>query len=229
MSRPARPSGSAARTSRPLAVAGVLAGAALIGTACQVDINTGGETISRTFDISDFEHLEIDSAFDVDLEVGEAASLEIEISEEIVDRLEVDQDGDRLTIGFDGGLLSTSGKMDIKVSTPSLSSIDLDGAVSADIEGLDEARLEMDLDGASSVDGRGSVGVLVIDADGASSMDFSDVEIDRVEIRAGGASSIDVSEAGEVSGRATGASSVSVSDDADIDDLRTEGPASVSD
>ncbi|MEM9561594.1 MAG: DUF2807 domain-containing protein [Actinomycetota bacterium] len=215
-------------TGRPMAVAGLLAGAALVGTACQVDINTGGQSVTRTFDIADFEHLEIDSSFDVDVEVGEAASLTIEIGEEIVDRLQVDQDGDRLTIGFDGGLLSTSSDMNITVTTPSLASVDFDGAVSADIEGLDEARLEVDLNGASQVDGRGSVGVLVIDADGASSIDFSGVEIDRVEIEADGASSIDVTEAGEVSGRAAGASSIEVSEETTVD-VRTSGAASVSD
>ncbi len=209
----------------PITVAAVLGSAALLATACQIDINTG-EEVTRTFDISDFEHLEIDSAFEVTIEVGPEATLEIDINEEVLDRLDVDQDGDRLSIGFDGGLVSFSGSKEARITTPSLSSLDFDGAVGAEITGLDSERLELDLDGASSVTASGSVGVLVINADGASNVDFDDVEIDEVEIDANGASSIDVSEAKAVSGRANGASSIDVSDSATVD-VRTSGASSI--
>jgi hypothetical protein len=196
---------------RPLAVAAALGGLALLGAACRVDLDLG-EEVTRTFEVTEFDEIEIDSAFDVIIETGEEPSLVVELHEEVEDRLEVDQDGNRLRIGLGGGLFSTTGDLDVRITTPDLSLLDLDGAVSADIIDLDTDRLVLELDGASTVSGRGSVGVLVIDADGASTVDFGRVDVERAELDVDGASSIDVSGAAEVTGEADGASSIDIAD-----------------
>lgn len=210
---------------RPLLAVGALGGLALLGSACRIDLDLG-EKVTREFEVTEFAELEIDGPFDVRVELGEEPSVTIEAHEEIERRLDVDQDGDRLSIGFDGGLISTSGDLDATITVADLSHLDLDGATSVDLGEIDLDRLELDVDGASRVDGRGSVGVLVIDADGASRIDFGDVTIDSVEIDADGASSIDVTGADEVTGRANGASSIDVSDEARVD-VRTSGASSV--
>lgn len=202
-----------------------LGGAALVGTACTIDIDSG-EKVTETFTITEFERLEIDGAFDVEIEIGPEPSLEIDVHEEVADRLEVENDGDTLRIGFDGGLFSVSGGQDVRITTPSLSALDLNGAVSADITDLDADRLEIDLDGATDLEATGSASEVIIDIDGASNVDFDDLTIGRVEVQADGASSIDVSEAEEVRGELKGASSLNVSDDANVN-VRTSGASSI--
>ena len=210
---------------RATTIGAVVGVAALTTTACQVDLDLG-EVVTREFDVTEFDEIEVDSAFDVFIEVGDEPSVEIDVHEEVEDRLRVDQDGDRLSIGFDGGFLSTSGDLEVRITTPSLTSVDFDGAVDAEITGIDAERFEVDLDGASRVDGRGSVGVLVIDADGASRADFDAVTADRAEVDLDGASRVDVAGADRVEGSAGGASSVSVSDEASVN-VRTSGAASI--
>lgn len=212
---------------RNLQLAALVAGVAVIGTACQVDINAGGETVTETFDVTEFTEVEISSAFDVTIEIGDEPSVEIDLNDEVLDRLEVEQDGDRLSIGFDGGLFSISGPLDARIVTTDLTKVSLDGAVDASIRGLDASQLDVELSGASQVTGRGSVGVLVIDADGASQADFADTEVERAEVDVSGASSVDVNGAAEVRGQASGASSVDVSPDADNVNVTTSGASSV--
>lgn len=210
---------------RPLLAVGALGGLALLGSACRIDLDLG-EQVTREFEVTDVDELEIDGPFDVVVEVGEEPTLSIDVHEEIEDRLAVEQDGRHLSIGFSSGLISTSGDLDVTLTVPDLSLVSLDGAASLDLGEIDLDRLELDIDGASSVEGRGSVGVLVIDADGASRADFGEVTIDTVEVDADGASSIDVTGAHAVTGKADGASSIDVSDEATID-VRTNGAASV--
>ncbi len=210
------------RTATMGAVVGVVA---LTTTACRVDLDLG-QVVTRDFDVTEFDEVEVDSAFEVIIEVGEEPSVQVDVHEEVEDRLRVTQDGDRLRVGFDGGLFSTSGDLEVRITTPSLTAVDFDGAVDAEITGIDADRFEVDVDGASRVEGRGSVGVLVIDADGASRADFDAVSADRAEVDADGASSIDVAGADRVEGRADGASSISVGDEASVN-VRTGGAASV--
>ncbi|MEL6982504.1 MAG: DUF2807 domain-containing protein [Actinomycetota bacterium] len=213
---------------RNLQLAALVAGVAVIGTACQIDIETGsGETVTETYDISEFTELEVSSAFDVEVEIGDEASLVIDIEEDVLDRLEVEQDGDRLRIGFDSGLFSISGPLEARITVTELTAIDFDGAVDAEIDGLDADQLDVTLSGASQVDASGSVGVLVIDADGASEADFGNTSVERAEVDASGASRIDVNGASEVRGQASGASSVDVSPDADNVNVTTSGASSV--
>jgi len=212
---------------RHLSIATVVGALALAGTACRVDINAGGDTVTETFDVAEFTELEVSSAFEVTVEIGDEPSIEINLNEQVVDRLEIDQDGDRLSIGFDGGLFSTSGPLEARIVTTDLTKVTLDGAVDASVQGLDTQQLDVELSGASQLTVRGSVGVLVIDADGASQADFADTEVERAEVDVSGASSIDVNGAAEVRGQASGASSVDVSPNADNVNVTTSGASSV--
>lgn len=210
----------------PVAVPAVAAGVlALLGAACKVDVDLG-ETVTKEITVTEFDDVDIDGPFDVLVEVGQEPGVTVDIHEEIVDRLEIDQDGDHLSIGFSGGLAFTSNETEVTITTPELTRLSLDGAASVDVEDLDGERLVLELDGASSVTGRGSVGVLVIDTDGASSVDFDRVTADTAEIDADGASSIEIARTAAVTGRANGASSIDVADDADVD-VSTDGAASV--
>ncbi len=213
----------------PLGVA--LGSAAVLATGCTIEIDAGdtidaGDIVTESFPVDDFDELEIDSAFDVTIRLGEDPSLEIDVGEELVDDLRVDQDGDRLSIGLDDGLFNINPDMEARITTNDLSRLELDGAVRADVRDLDADRLELDLNGASRVEGDGTVGELVIEANGASRIGFDEVTIDQVELKANGASQLNLTGAAEVSGELNGASTLDVSDEAEVD-VRTEGASSI--
>lgn len=205
--------------------------AGLLATGCGINIDAGdafdaGDTVTESFTVDEFDELAIDSAFDVTIVLGEDPSLEIDVGENLVDDLRVDQDGDRLSIGLDDGLFNINSDIEARIATNDLSRLDLNGAVRAEIRNLDSERLELDLNGASRVEGEGSVGELVVDANGASRVDFDEVTVDQVELEANGASELILTDAAELTGELNGASSLAVSDDARVN-VRTEGASSI--
>ncbi len=213
----------------PIGVA--LGSAALLAAGCGIEIDAGdgfdaGDTVTESFIVDDFDELEISGAFDVTVSLGDEPSVEIKIGEKLVDDLRVDQDGDRVSIGLDAGWLTINPDLEASITTNGLSRLGLDGAVRADVRDLDADRLELDLNGASRVEGDGTVGELTIEANGASRIDFADVAIDRVELEANGASQLDLTGAAEVGGELNGASTLDVSDDARVN-VRTEGASSI--
>lgn len=208
----------------PLALA--LVAGALLSAGCGVETDAG-DTVTESFAVDEFDELEIDGAFDVTMVLGEEPSVQIETGENLVDDLRVELDGPRLSIGLDDGWFSfTTTDIEARITTTDLLRLDLDGAVSVDIENLDADRFELDLDGASRVAGEGSIGELVIDSNGASRVDFDEVIIDEVEVDADGASRLSLVQAASVSGTLNGATSVDVSDEAEVN-VRTEGASSI--
>jgi hypothetical protein len=208
-----------------------LGSVALLITGCGIQIDAGdgldaGDTVTESFTVDDFDRLEIGGAFDVTITLGDEPSVEIRVGEKLVDDLRVDQDGDRVTIGLDNGWSTVNSDVEARITTLDLSRLGLDGAVRADVRDLDADRLELELNGASRVEGDGTVGELIIEANGASRIDFGDVTIDRVELEANGASQLNLTGAAEVGGELNGASTLDVSDDAEVD-VQTEGASSI--
>lgn len=232
---------------------GGLAATTFVVAACGVGIGVDvdpfdGPTVTETFDIEEFDRLVVSDSWTVFVTIGSEPSLEIEVAEDLLDDVEVDQSGDRLTLSLDdpGWFSSHRGTREAHITTPTLTDlkvegasivevdgltgdrldVDLSGAVTVDLGEVDLDRVDVALEGASTIDGGGSIGTLNADVVGASSVDFGRVTIDEAEIDAVGASSLDLDGAAVVNGRLAGASSVDVADDASVS-VRTEGASSI--
>ncbi|MDH3299135.1 MAG: DUF2807 domain-containing protein [Acidimicrobiia bacterium] len=230
-----------------------LAATALMVAACGVDIRSGsdtddGPTVTESFEIDDFDRLVVRDSWTVFVTLGSETTLEVEVAEDLLDDVQVDQSGDRLTLSLDDPRWFSShrGTREARITTPNLTELDVEGASTVEVVGLTGDQLDVELsgaatvdlgevelqqlqvalEGASSIDGAGSVGVLTADSVGASSVNFGRMTIDEAEIDASGASSLDLGGASAVSGRLAGASSVDVADDASVT-VRTSGASSV--
>ncbi len=238
---------------RIVGLTAVLAATTLMVAACGVDIRAGsdtadGLTVTESFEIDDFDRLVVKDSWTVFVTLGSETSLDIEVAADLLDDVEVDQRGDRLTLSLDDPRWFSShrGTREARITTPSLTELDVEGASTVEVVGLTGDQLDVDLsgavtvdlgevelrqldvalEGASSIDGAGSVGVLTAGATGASSVDFGSMTIDEAEIDASGASSLDLDGAAAVSGRLAGASSVDVADDASVS-VRSSGASSI--
>ncbi len=230
-----------------------LATTILLAAGCGVEIDIGpdedaGPTVTESYDIDDFDHLVIEDSWTVFVTVGPEPSLEVEVAEDLLDDVEYDQSGDRLTLSMDDPLWFSShrGTREAHITTPSLDKLDVSGAVTVEVAGLtgevvdvdvagavtvdlgdvDLDGLDIELDGASTIEGDGSVDNLTVKVRGASSVEFASMTIENAEIDVSGASSLDLDGAAAVSGRLDGASSVDVADDASVS-LRTSGLSSI--
>ena len=221
----------------------------LVASSCAVRIGADdGPLVTETYDIGDFDELTVDGVWDVIVTSGSETTLEIEVAEDLLNDVEITEDGDRLSISMEdaGWFRSHRGRRTARITTPGflelrasgatdidvddLSAerfdIDIDGASSLDLDALDVDELHIDLSGASSVSGDGTVGLLELSVEGSSEVEFSRMAIDEVEVTASGASSLDLESAESVSGTLSGASSLDVSDSASVN-VRTSGVSSV--
>ncbi len=198
----------------------------VLGTACRISVDGDGDNVTQGFDVEGFNRIEISQAFEAEIVVGEETRVEVEVDEELIDRVDVVVDGDVLTVGLGGGLASTTGDLKVRITTPNLEAVAADGAAQAEIEGIDATSFELRLGGASQVTAEGSVASLTLNADGASAADLKDLLVERATVDLDGASSAEFVDLDEVDGTVGGASSLDVPDDATVA-VETSGAGSV--
>ena len=85
----------------------------------------------RDFEVSDFERLEIAGPFDVEVQIGAAASVQARGPEWALDAISVEQDGERLFIGCDG---ECDGDVSMTVTVPQLSALRVSGSGDVSID-----------------------------------------------------------------------------------------------
>ena len=118
-------------------------------------ITGSGNVITQEEAISDFDKVDISSAFDVTINQGEAYKVVIRVDDNIVEHLRVEKAGSTLKIGLKPNVSKVSNAtLEAEISMPELTGIDLSGASDANITGfkLSES-LTVDLSGSSSLKG----------------------------------------------------------------------------
>ena len=211
---------------------GALLAVTLVASGCRVRINTSGgvdeaDLESKTFDVDNFDELRVGGAMTVNIEVGPEASMTVRATADDLEEVVVEQSGDELDIDVQGTLLfGLDGPIFVDLTTPSLSELDLRGAVTVNVDDLDSDSLTLRAEGATTVDADGNVGQLDLKAEGASSIDLGDLTIRHADIEVDGASSIDLTGTSSVEGSLEGASSVDVSDSTTIN-VSTSGASSI--
>lgn len=188
----------------------------LLLAACdaQINISAGergsGTLVTETFDVEEFTSISVQNAFDVVIEVGEAQAVAVLVDDNFVDDLDVRVRNGELQVGVENGFSFRNGTFEATVQVPSLEGLDVSGASVADVSGLDETELELDVSGASDVVLEGRLDKLTVDASGASSLEVNVDGLDEVILDASGASSVEIAEVRTVRGDLSGASDLSV-------------------
>ena len=117
---------------KSLALAAVAACTAVSG--CSVHAEDGGATVSRNYQVGNFQKIEVAGPYDVDVRTGASPSVSASGSEKLLGRTVVEVKGDRLLIGpeHNGGWFhfgwSTHGKAHFTVTVPQLSGATIAGS-----------------------------------------------------------------------------------------------------
>lgn len=190
--------------------------------------NTGAvPTVTRVYDITDFEGVMTDHAFNIAITQGETYAVSVTVDENVIDRLTVEKDGDTLVIGFTRGLITVH-TLQAEITMPRLSGVNASGASTVALVGfsggmafngvvsgasritgdMSAARTVLELSGASNVTLRGESDSLDATASGASKLNLGELAVRSATVNLSGASSalVNVSEA--LDATASGASTV---------------------
>jgi hypothetical protein len=237
----------------------LLAAGTLAATACiEVRVNTrddetvhpSGDIVTRTFDLRDFDTVRIASTFNATIAQGDDYLVEVRVDRNIVDHLDVDLAGARLTIALDGDInLRGRFTLEAHITLPALRDVQVTGASRATIAGIDDAAGELDLSvsGASELEGdaaveslradisgasrltlEGAAELAYIEASGASTLRLAQFALTELEIELSGASNAEVAVAhalGPV--RLSGASSLIYAGDPTLSEVQTSGASTV--
>ena len=199
----------------------ILPGEALTGS---------GNVVTREFDLSGFDQVEVTNAFEVEIRQGDAFSVIVRVDDNVEQYLDVVQQASTLRIGLkpiSSGTVSAT-TLEAEVTMPALTGLELSGAsdvsvadfkstvpLYVEVSGASSLRgdieaggLRFDFSGASEVKLSGSGEDLVMDVSGASSADLADFPVADADIEVSGASSATVSVSGQLDLEVSGASRV---------------------
>ncbi|WP_460880778.1 GIN domain-containing protein [Pontibacter rugosus] len=152
-------------------------------------------TNRRTMNYGNFNRISISGPYHVQLKQGEY-SVVVRADNDEMERIEFDLNGDELEITTEEKyfrLFEDRKPVLIQITAPNLSTIDLSGAIKADIIGFTSDKLRMNFSGAIQTVANLNVRDLRVDASGATVSKFTG-KADRFELDATGACGIDANQ-----------------------------------
>ncbi|WP_299754411.1 PspC domain-containing protein [uncultured Pontibacter sp.] len=148
---------------------------------------------SRSFNFRDFQRVTISGPYHVQLRQGDNYTVTVRAGNDELERMELDQSGDELEIRTEKKYFSLFDDREpvlIQITAPDINTIELNGAIKADIGSIKADNLRMNLSGAIQTMANLNVRNLRVDAAGATVSKFTG-KADRFELDATGACGID--------------------------------------
>jgi len=224
----------------------LLANGLLVG--CGGILTGSGNLKTEEYIFSDFNKVEISSAFKFEISKSSSYSVSVTADDNIIEKVRVTKEGDILKIGLQPFIRLGSVTLRANVVMPQLHGLDVSGAsrgtvsefssiedinikvsgasrVTGDITGGDA---EFDISGASSIQLEGSATNIVADVSGASSFDLSSFKVNNANIDISGASTGTVNLSGRLDADLSGASKLSYIGEPTMGNVNTSGASTLS-
>jgi len=228
----------------------ILLSVLFIFSSCDYEkIYAEGEVTSIKYDINDYNGLRVSDAFHVYVLFSESEEeIRIAANNNLHEKIVVKKDGDELIIRLkDRTSLNGKAVMNAYITTKNLSKFNIDGASRLILENQWEVqdgkitisgasdfkgelladRLQMNLEGASSVNLFGSISSLEAEISGSSDLLDYDLNISNLDINLYGASTAFLSVNESISIKASGASVLNYKGDATIQESELSGSSSI--
>jgi hypothetical protein len=228
------------------------AGLALLLPGCVIvhsspTITGSGHLVDKVYDFVGFSRVSAGSAFQVRIARGERCAVAVTVDDNLLELVEVTQSKETLRIGLKPNVSIRQATLRADVTMPALSGLHLGGATRTTVEGFEsDGPIEMDLHGASHLQGdirtgaarvevsgashvdlQGSARSLKVRASGASHLNLERLDSDNAAVTASGASHVTVNVHGTLDVNASGASSVRYVGAPASVNARTSGASSV--
>jgi hypothetical protein len=218
---------------------------AIVASGCTA-VTGSGDVVTIEVPVDDFNRLAVSHSFDVNVSVGDEPSLTLRVDDNLESSLDVEVANDTLRIGLQPRTSVSNATLEADVTVTSLDAVEGSGAVSIDLGSLAGSTLELQLSGASDLNGAvdfdnvtgvlsgasnislsGRVATLDVDASGASDLALLDLEVDGLIVSLSGASSAEVSVNDSIRASLSGASSLRYRGDPDVTTIDVSGASSI--
>ncbi|MCU0509526.1 MAG: DUF2807 domain-containing protein [Anaerolineae bacterium] len=208
-----------------------------------------GRTVTEEYDFTGFTRVAVGSAFEVDINQGDAYAVAVTVDDNLVQHLDVRMDGDTLRIGLKPALRFSFRNTTLRaeITMPDVEALDLSGATRTRLDGFSSDKtVDVEVSGASQLTGDMTSGAMNVEASGASRVELSgetgnldarasgastlrlqDLASGDTRVDASGASTIVVNPSGRLTGDASGASTVRYAGSPATVQVDTSGASSV--
>jgi hypothetical protein len=158
--------------------------------------------------LDDFTGVDVGGAFQVELVAQKDFAVEVEADDNVVPLVKTYVTGGVLHIESEKRF-NTSNPVVIRVSAPTVESIEASGASKVSASNLKSRNLSVDTSGACKVNLSGETAGLTVDVSGASSINAEELRAETANVDASGASSVAVNATARLVADASGASKIS--------------------
>ena len=169
----------------------LLAGSAAANPFRNKGIEGSGKMETRTFDVKDFDSIDIGGSFAIDVSFGDKQDVKVTIDDNLWENLEIEVHGRELVVNWDDSCRPDD-DCRLEVVVPSLKEMSISGAAEVDIRKFAGERFKFHLSGAAELAMSGKVDDLDIQVDGAGEIDTRDLEARRVKVRISGAGNANI-------------------------------------
>ena len=177
---------------------GIAAGGAYMafGDLSNVGERDKSNDITRSYDFTDFDKVEIGGVYEFDVSVGEGYSITISGAPEQMDRIDVSVVDGKLILDEarrenrrrkwkDQGLEAT-------ISLPALIALDVSGIVDGEITGVDAEEFDADFSGVGAIEISGTCGHFDADISGIGDFDAKELRCQTADVDVSGIGDVDV-------------------------------------
>ena len=171
------------------ALAALLAGC--VGLPVGDRVKGSGNRKTERREVSDFDSIEVNGAYKLEVTNGKGGALEIEADDNLLPLIRTEVSGRRLRISNARGF-STQTLPLVRLSVPDLKEASLSGASDFSLKGLSNERLKLDSDGAGKFHASGETGTFEINLNGAGAVDARELRARAVRAATNGAGTITV-------------------------------------
>ncbi len=167
----------------------VLLSASLAFACDDAAVRGSGNLVAENYEFEGFTKVEIANTFRADISRSDTFSVSVEADDNILELIEVTQDGDTLRLQLESGTTVTSATLQATIRMPEIESLDVSGASRATIAGFENAdSLQARVSGASSASLEGGGTEADLNASGASTLDLEDLLLEISHVTLSGAS-----------------------------------------
>lgn len=153
---------------------------------------------SKTFDISDFDSIELNTSSNIEIKIADEYSVVLKGDIDRINKMKLVRSGDTLVIssknsggffGFFSGR-SDNGNLIIEITMPDIESMHINGSGNAEIIGVDNDELELQIHGSGDIYVKGKSQEVSIEIHGSGDIEMDEVTGNNVNVEIHGSGNV---------------------------------------
>ena len=142
-----------------------------------------GDIVTQTFDVSNFDRVNLEGIGSVFVEQGETESLSVQTDDNIMSLLDIRVQGNELRLGVKQGYnVNPSESITFNLTVKDLSGVELDGSGDFSVEPVKSSDLTVSIQGSGDINIEGlTADTLSIELDGSGNITIQDISVESVD------------------------------------------------